>query len=288
MTKPDFEPHPAADASGPRPRRPRKGIYVLPNLFTLAALFGGFYAVVMAINGRFAEATIGIFAAMVLDSLDGRVARMTGTQSAFGEQMDSLADMVSFGLAPALVVYSWSLSGLKAYGVFWGKVGWLVAFVYAACAALRLARFNTNVGKVDKHLFQGLASPAAAGTLMALVWAVEDFGGNRFALVWVTPFLTVALGLAMVSRLPYYSFKVWPERVRFVWILLLVVALALLAAHPPNVLLVLSLLYASSGPVYWLFRRWRRHRRVGVWEQSAQVGAKDDSEQADGPTGGAH
>ncbi|MCB1588235.1 MAG: phosphatidylcholine/phosphatidylserine synthase [Xanthomonadales bacterium] len=268
-------------------RRPA-AIYLLPNLFTTGALFAGFYAIVAAFNGLYETAAVAVFVAALLDGLDGRVARLTKTQSEFGTQYDSLADMVSFGLAPALVVYSWSLSGLKAYGVFWGKVGWLVAFLFAACAALRLARFNANVGKVDKHLFQGLASPAAAGTLMALVWAVEDFGGNRFALVWVTPFLTVALGLAMVSRLPYYSFKVWPERVRFVWILLLVVALALLAAHPPNVLLVLSLLYASSGPVYWLFRRWRRHRRVGVWEQSAQVGAKDDSEQADGPTGGAH
>ncbi len=162
MTKPDFEPHPAADASGPRPRRPRKGIYVLPNLFTLAALFGGFYAVVMAINGRFAEATIGIFAAMVLDSLDGRVARMTGTQSAFGEQMDSLADMVSFGAAPALIAYQWALQPL-------GKAGWFAAFVYCACAALRLARFNVNTGVVDKRYFQGLPSPAAAALVAGFI-----------------------------------------------------------------------------------------------------------------------
>lgn len=265
-----------SESSDELQRRPA-AIYLLPNLFTTGALFAGFYAIVAAFNGMFETAAVAVFIAGVLDGLDGRIARLTNTQSEFGTQYDSLADMVSFGLAPALVVYAWSLSGLKAYGVFWGKVGWLVAFLFAACAALRLARFNANVGKVDKHLFQGLASPAAAGTLMALVWAVEDYGGNRFALVWVTPFLTVALGLAMVSRLPYYSFKVWPERVRFFWILLLVVALALLAAHPPNVLLALSLLYASSGPVYWLFRRWRKQRRQSLWEASGQPASNPDN-----------
>ncbi len=263
-----------SDSSEELQRRPA-AIYLLPNLFTTGALFAGFYAIVAAFNGFFETAAVAVFIAAILDGLDGRVARLTNTQSEFGTQYDSLADMVSFGLAPALVVYTWSLSGLKVYGDFWGKVGWLVAFLFAACAALRLARFNSNVGKVDKHLFQGLASPAAAGTLMALVWAVEDFGGNRFTLVWITPFLTVALALAMVSRLPYYSFKVWPERVRFFWILLVVVALALLAAHPPNVLLVLSLLYASSGPAYWLFRRWRKARRQGVWEGSARPAQAD-------------
>lgn len=247
-------------------------IYLLPNLFTTGAMFAGFYAIVAGFNGQFVTAAIAVFVAGLLDGLDGRVARMTNTQSEFGTQYDSLSDMVSFGLAPALVLYSWSLSGLKAYGDFWGKVGWLVAFVYAACAALRLARFNTNVGKVDKHFFQGLASPAAAGTLMALVWAVEDFGGDRRALIWLTPLLTTALALAMVTRLPYYSFKVWPERVRFLWILVAVVALALLAAHPPNVLLTLSLMYAASGPSMWLWRRLRRQQRRRIWEDSSTPG----------------
>lgn len=244
-------------------------IYLLPNLFTTGAMFAGFYAIIAGFNGHFVTAAIAVFVAGLLDGLDGRIARLTNTQSEFGIQYDSLSDLVSFGLAPALVIYSWSLSGLKAYGDFWGKVGWLVAFVYAACAALRLARFNTNAGKVDKHFFQGLASPAAAGTLMALVWAVEDFGGDRRALVWLTPLLTTGLALAMVTRLPYYSFKVWPERVRFLWILVAVVALALLAAHPPNVLLTLSLIYAASGPTWWLWRRLRRRQRRQVWEHSA-------------------
>src|SRR3990167_1618770 len=150
-------------------RKRRKGIYILPNLFTLAALFGGFYAIVMAMNGRFDMAAIGVFCAMVLDSLDGRVARMTNTQSAFGEQMDSLSDMVSFGAAPALIVYEWALKGL-------GKLGWIAAFVYCAGAALRLARFNTNIAVVDKRFFQGLPSPAAAALLIGFIWVMDDYG----------------------------------------------------------------------------------------------------------------
>ena len=146
----------------PQLKQRRKGIYVLPNLFTLGALFGGFYAVVMAMNGRYEQSAYGVFAAMVLDSLDGRIARMTGTQSQFGEQMDSLSDMVSFGAAPALIAYEWTLRGL-------GRWGWIAAFVYCACAALRLARFNTNIGHVDKRFFQGLPSPAAAALVMGFV-----------------------------------------------------------------------------------------------------------------------
>src|ERR1051325_3415544 len=151
------------------PKKRRKGIYILPNLFTLAALFGGFYSIVMAMNARFDLAAIGVFAAMVLDSLDGRVARMTNTQSAFGEQMDSLSDMVSFGAAPALIAYEWSLKGL-------GRWGWIAAFVYCACAALRLARFNTNLKGVDPRFFQGLPSPAAAALVMGFIWVFDDLG----------------------------------------------------------------------------------------------------------------
>jgi len=164
-SQPDFK---DSDTEAP-PRMPRKGLYVLPNLFTLAALFGGFYAIVMAMNGRFENAAIGIFCAMVLDSLDGRVARMTGTQSAFGEQMDSLSDMVSFGAASALVVYEWALKDM-------GKLGWVVAFVYCACAALRLARFNTNIGVIDKRFFQGLPSPAAAALVAGSLWLAVNQG----------------------------------------------------------------------------------------------------------------
>lgn len=150
-------------------RKRRKGIYILPNLFTLAALFGGFYSVVMAMNGRFDMAAVGVFCAMVLDSLDGRVARMTNTQSAFGEQMDSLSDMVSFGAAPALIAYEWALQGL-------GNWGWTAAFVYCACAALRLARFNVNTGVVDKRYFQGLPSPAAAALVAGFIWLMTELG----------------------------------------------------------------------------------------------------------------
>ena len=150
-------------------KKRRKGIYILPNLFTLAALFGGFYSIVMAMNGRYDMAAIGIFCAMVLDSLDGRVARMTNTQSAFGEQMDSLSDMVSFGAAPALIAYEWALRGL-------GRWGWFAAFVYCACAALRLARFNVNTGVVDKRYFQGLPSPAAAALVAGFIGVATDHG----------------------------------------------------------------------------------------------------------------
>src|SRR5215217_6933105 len=179
-------------------RKRRKGIYILPNLFTLAALFGGFYAVVMAMNGRFEQAAYGVFCAMVLDSLDGRVARMTNTQSTFGEQMDSLSDMVSFGAAPALIAYEWALKGL-------GKPGWIAAVVYCSCAALRLARFNTNIGVVDRRFFQGLPSPAAAAVVTGFIWIMDDAGfkeGIREItwLVWLTFGITLYAGLTMVTN----------------------------------------------------------------------------------------
>ena len=158
-----------------RPPRHR-GIYLLPNLFTTAAMFAGFYAIVASIDGRYTEAAVAVFFAAVLDGMDGRVARMTGTQTEFGVQYDSLSDLVSFGLAPALVMYTWSLSSLRDFGPLWGKLGWAAAFVYAACAALRLARFNTQVGVADKRYFQGLASPAAAAVCMSFVWSVEKSG----------------------------------------------------------------------------------------------------------------
>src|SRR5689334_20193022 len=185
------------------PMRPRrKGIYILPNLFTLAALFGGFYAVVMAMNGRFEQACIGVFCAMVLDSLDGRVARMTHTQSAFGEQMDSLADMVSFGAVPALIVYEWALKGL-------GKAGWIAAFAYCSCAALRLARFNTNIGVVDKRYFQGLPSPAAAALVIGFIWVANDnkIPVSEYGMPWLAALFALYAGVTMVSNVPFYSFK---------------------------------------------------------------------------------
>ncbi len=199
--KPDGTAH-----EGVMVRKRRKGIYILPNLFTLAALFGGFYAVVMAMNGRFDLAAVGIFSAMVLDSLDGRVARMTNTQSAFGEQMDSLSDMVSFGAAPALISYIWALKGL-------GRWGWIAAFVYCACAALRLARFNVNTGVVDRRYFQGLPSPAAAALIAGFIWLMTELGVKGTDVLWgmSVPWITFGLalyaGLTMVTNVPFYSFK---------------------------------------------------------------------------------
>lgn len=245
------------------PRRRPPGIYLLPNLLTTGALFSGFYAIVAAINGQFVPAVTAVFVAGLFDGLDGRVARMTNTQSDFGVQYDSLSDLISFGLAPALVVYMWALAGLREYGNFIGKLGWLIAFLYTACAALRLARFNTQVGHTDKRFFTGLASPAAAGTLVAFVWAMENFslvGGN---IRWIALALTLTLGLLMVSRFPYYSFKVWPDKVPFFWILVVVLAIVPVAAHPPSVLLVIGLVYVASGPAMWLWRRLRKRGGTG-------------------------
>jgi len=231
-------------------RRRRKGIYILPNLFTLAGLFGGFYAVVMAMNGRFDQAAIGVFCAMVLDSLDGRVARMTNTQSAFGEQMDSLADMVSFGAAPALIVYEWALRGL-------GKLGWLAAFVYCAGAALRLARFNTNIGVVDKRFFQGLPSPAAAALVTGLIWVMDDMGykGVRDIawLTWTAFALTLFAGLTMVTNVPFYSFKDvnFKRSVPFIVIVAIALGIAVITYHPPLVLFGVFIVYGLSGYVVY-------------------------------------
>lgn len=241
------------DAPPPLSRR-RKGIYILPNLFTLAALFGGFYAVVMAMNGRFELASIGVFCAMVLDSLDGRVARMTNTQSTFGEQMDSLSDMVSFGAAPALIVYEWALKGM-------GKLGWIAAFVYCSCAALRLARFNTNVGVVDKRFFQGLPSPAAAALVMGFIWVMDDLGldvrnGGPW-LVWWAVGLTLYAGLTMVTNVPFYSFKdvTFKKSVPFVVIVAIALGMGLISSHPPGVLFALFCIYGCSGYAVYAWRR---------------------------------
>jgi CDP-diacylglycerol--serine O-phosphatidyltransferase len=252
---PDFE---DSDLHEAPVRKPRKGLYVLPNLFTLAALFGGFYAVVMAMNGRFENAAIGIFCAMVLDSLDGRVARMTGTQSAFGEQMDSLSDMVSFGAAPALIVYEWALKDL-------GKAGWIVAFVYCACAALRLARFNTNIGVIDKRFFQGLPSPAAAALVAGSIWLAVDSGWTPQEHAWVEWTMlgiTLYAGLTMVINAPFYSFKDFSLKrsVPFALLVALVLLIALVSSHPPVVLFSLFCLYSLSGYVEYGRRKWKgRH-----------------------------
>jgi CDP-diacylglycerol--serine O-phosphatidyltransferase len=243
------------DAPEPPPRPRRKGIYILPNLFTLAALFGGFYGIVMAMNGRYEQAAIGVFCAMVLDSLDGRVARLTHTQSAFGAEMDSLSDMVSFGAAPALIVYEWALKGL-------GKPGWIAAFVYCACAALRLARFNTNIAVVDKRFFQGLPSPAAAALVTGFIWIMDDMGFREGVrdipwLVWLTFGITLYAGLTMVTNAPFYSFKdlSLKRSVPFIAIVAIVLFIALINLHVPLMLFLLFVAYGVSGYVLYAYRR---------------------------------
>jgi CDP-diacylglycerol--serine O-phosphatidyltransferase len=231
----------------------RRGVYLWPNLFTTAALFAGFYAVIAAIQGRFEPAAIAIFAAMILDGLDGRVARLTHTQSDFGAEYDSLSDMVAFGVAPALVAYEWALGGL-------GKIGWLAAFVYMAAAALRLARFNTQIGIADKRYFQGLPSPSAAAIIAAGVWIGADHSIAGGDVGWLTAFLTAAAGLLMVSNFRYHSFKQVDVRGRVPFIAAVVVMLAFVVVflHPPVVLFLGFLTYAISGPVFTLVRRRQR------------------------------
>ena len=244
----DLPPVDPEETAAPVPPR-RKGIYALPNAITLSALFASFYAIVMAMNGRFDTACIAIFAAAVLDSLDGRVARMTNTQSAFGEQMDSLADMVSFGAAPALIVYQWALHDL-------GKPGWIPAFVYIAGAALRLARFNVNIGVVDKRFFQGLPSPAAAALVSGWIWIMDDAGFREGVkdipwLVWTTWTITVYAGLTMVTNVPFYSFKDFglKRSVPFITIVAIALGIALVGQHVPGMLFGLFILYGLSGYV---------------------------------------
>ena len=268
MPENEFSSAPPA-GNAPPPRR-RKGIYVLPNMITLAALFGGFYAIVMAMHGQFVAAATGIFAAMVLDSLDGRVARMTHTQSAFGEQMDSLSDMVSFGAAPALVAYMWALQPL-------GKAGWFAAFVYCACAALRLARFNVNTGVVDKRYFQGLPSPAAAALVAGFIWLtstmieaqrevplfralISALGGTRVArgdFSWLLFAITLFAGLTMVTNTPYYSFKDLRGRrsVPFVMLVLAALLIAVISIEPATMLFLVFVGYALSGYLVYVWRK---------------------------------
>ncbi len=239
----------------------RRGIYLLPNLLTTASLFAGFYAIVAAMGGRYGTAALAVYVAMILDGLDGRVARLTNTQTAFGVEYDSLADMVSFGLAPALVIYEWSLSGLTHYGWLWAKFGWLGAFVYAAGAALRLARFNTQVGILDKRYFQGLPSPAAAAVVVGLVWVGNETGVGGTELAFPALILTILAGMLMVSNIRYYSFKEvdFVRRVPFVAILLVVMAFVLISIDPPKVLFGVTLAYLIAGPLHTLYRL-RRHR----------------------------
>jgi len=226
-----------------------KGIYLLPNLFTTGALFAGFYAIIASMNGNFYGASMAVFIAMILDGLDGRVARMTNTQSDFGAEYDSLSDMVSFGVAPALVMYTWILSTM-------GKIGWMAAFIYCVGAALRLARFNTSPSSEDKRYFTGLASPAAAGIVVGFVWICVDNQVNAESMKWLAIVITVGSGILMVSNILYRSFKDLDlkDKVPFVALLIMVLVFISIVLQPPFILFVVFSLYGLSGFVVYLWR----------------------------------
>ncbi len=251
-----------------KPKR-RRGIYLLPNLFTTAALFCGFYAILAAISGEFEHAAVAIFIAMILDGLDGRVARMTNTQTAFGAEYDSLSDMVAFGLAPALVMYIWSLNSL-------GKMGWLAAFIYTAGAALRLARFNTQVGTADKRFFQGIPSPAAAAIMAGSVWVAVDYQIDGVDLAIPVGLLTVAVGLLMVSNIRYNSFKEvdFRGKIPFFSMVVMMLGFSVLFIQPPLILFLIFLVYAISGPVLTL-----KHLRSRKARRRAALKSEDTEDQ---------
>ena len=237
------------------PELRRRGIYILPNLFTTAALFAGFYAIVQAMNEQFEVSAVAIFIAMVLDGLDGRVARLTRTQSAFGAEYDSLSDMVSFGVAPALIAYEWALRSM-------GKLGWIAAFIYCAGAALRLARFNTTLEVVDKRYFQGLPSPAAAALVAGFVWVMLDNAVAGYDVRWLACIITIFAGLTMVSNVRYSSFKDFNLRksVPFIVIAAIVLGFGLISSYPPGILFALFVVYALSGYVLAAWQFLRRQR----------------------------
>lgn len=241
----------------------RRGIYLLPNLFTTATLFGGFYAIISAINGHFEAAAIGIFAGMVADTLDGRVARLTGTESDFGKEYDSLSDMVTFGLSAAVVMYIWALQHLPDALTYGGKLAWLAAFFYVACTGLRLARFNVSVEKSDKGWFLGLPSPSGAGLTAGFVWVCETSGISGESAAVPAFVITVFAAVLMVSNVRFYSFKALPlgEKVPFLYVLAVIGIFVLISLDPPKVAFAVFLTYALSGPLLAALR-WRRKRRM--------------------------
>lgn len=261
-----------------------RGIYILPNLFTTAGLFAGFYAIIQANNGHYDVAAIAIFVAMIMDGLDGRIARWTGTTSEFGKEYDSLADLIAFGLAPALVMYEWTLAGV-------GKVGWMAAFLYVAATALRLARFNT-VTSSDKAYFQGLPCPAAAATLASFVWLSHYIGRGEVPIVPFAVAATVALALAMISNVPYRSFKDvdLKGRASFPAAFAFAIFLAIIFWEPPIVLFVISSAYAVSGPLMWLVAKVTGGRLVDVPDtdeiETLDVDADSDRARTDGEESG--
>lgn len=255
----------------------RKGIFLLPNLFTTAALFAGFYSIVAAVDGNFQKAGAAIFVAMILDTIDGRVARLTRTSSQFGKEYDSLSDMVSFGLAPAIVVYQWGVARLTEWNTAWGRVGWLVAFLFAVAAALRLARFNSQAASTDRRWFIGLPSPSAAGMVAAFVWLsskldLSGLGGLAGAFA-----VTAVAGALMVSDFRYYSFKEvnFGRRISFKWLLGIALIFMVVSLDPPLVFLIMFGCYALSGPAYWYWRR--RGRPFGAEELESDGDDDDDA-----------
>jgi CDP-diacylglycerol--serine O-phosphatidyltransferase len=258
-----------------------KGVFLLPNALTTGAMFAGFYSIISGINGHYAAAAVAVVIAGVLDGLDGRVARLTNTQSEFGVQYDSLSDLISFGLAPALLAFNWSLSSLRDISPLAGKLGWLAAFLFVACAALRLARFNTQASSGDKSYFQGLATPAAAGTLVATIWFFTDQGISGETVRWLLWFETVALGLLMFSRVRYFSGKSWPtgDRIPTGFLFLVVLVFVLLAIDPPSVLMVIGIIYVASGLVMTVLGRQQwKNRRSRRREKENQRSEQDDQD----------
>jgi CDP-diacylglycerol--serine O-phosphatidyltransferase len=248
------------ESAGLEQRRPRRGIYLLPNLLTTGSLFAGFYGIIASIEGRYEPAAIAVIIAAVLDGLDGRLARLTHTESEFGKQYDSLSDMVSFGLAPAVIVYQWGLVRLAEYGWIWAKLGWLAAFVYAVAGALRLARFNVRARATDRRFFEGLPSPSAAGLMMSMVWLGTQLGWSGAPALALAFIVSAAAGGLMVSGFPYYSFKEVHARGRisFTYVFVIPLTFVLVAMDPPLVLFSMGVAYGLSGPLLALWRSQRR------------------------------
>jgi len=241
-----------------------RGIYLLPNLFTTCALFAGFYAIIAANDGRFHDAAVAVLIAMILDGLDGRIARLTNTQSEFGAEYDSFSDLIAFGLAPAMVMYQWSLVSLNDLGPGWAKIGWLAAFIYTAMTAMRLARFNVDTDESDNRYFYGLPSPTAAALVIGFMWISFDTGVEGHSVRWLSFLLVVISGILMMSDIRYYSFKDidFMRKVPAFWIPVFVIFVATLAFNPPAVLFYGALTYTLSGPAFVLYRE--RQRRKGV------------------------
>jgi CDP-diacylglycerol---serine O-phosphatidyltransferase len=244
----------------PRPRN--RGIYLLPNLMTTGCLFSGFYAIVAAIDHNFAAAGMAVFVAMIFDTLDGRIARATNTESLFGKEYDSLADMVAFGLAPAIVAYQWGVVRISEFGHEWRRFGWLACFFYAVAAALRLARFNARAATADKRYFEGLPSPSAAAVVAGFIWISSGWREPGLLGLIAAFLLTAIAGALMVSRFNYSSFKQinFESRVRFLYVLLIPLFFVLIAIDPPVMLFGIFAFYASSAPVLWLWRKLTRRR----------------------------